>query len=217
MATDQAMTWAKPLALVLNSCSDPLPGSANLSDLLELGISLVFHHHASYHRRVVSDTKRLPMVLFWFGFAPPETACRQRQELAQQIMAVDDYSSLETTCYKLVRVRKDDLERCAHDGTVGPLLWSIVRGWGGCARSDVAINEGHNSLIKAISNRCRNIGLPLLSARANVKKELRVGIRGAPQKWSQVKQNALSVVQVRFWKSKSFRQYFFRFFNTYWA
>ena len=63
------------------------------------------------------------------------------------------------------------------------------------AKGDVAINEGHNSLIKSIVQRCRNIGLPLLSARSNCKKELRVGIRGAPSKWSQVKKQALCMVQ----------------------
>ncbi len=200
LANGNAGCWATSIALSLRSVPedpiDPLPGNVELSDLIELGVSLVFHHHAAYTRRICDDLKRLPYALFWFACAAPQTACGVRQRLAKALLAAAP-ETLEINAQKIRLLCAEDLEQCAAHGTAGPLLYSLVLSWAASAKSDVAINEGHNSLIKAIAQRCRNIGLPLLSARANCKKELKVGVRGAPQKWSAVKRDALAMVQAR--------------------
>lgn len=197
LANSDAKTWAGAIRIALEDLDEGLPGGARLSDVLELGVNLIFHYHAAYQRRIVTDTQRLPLALFWFGHAPADTPCHRRQVLAQRILNTHP-SKLESNTAKLRQLCEGDFEQCAQDGTVGPLLYSVVGSWKRVARSDVARNEGHNSLIKSINNRCRNIGLPLLSARSNAKKELGVGVRGAPQKWRQVKLDALAMIQV--WK-----------------
>ena len=196
LVTTHVASWAR--SIVLASDDVVLPGDIELSNVLELGTALVFHHHAAYSRRIFQDMQRLPFALFWFARQEPRTPCERRQCLAQAILAKEP-RLLETNTHKLRCLCADDMVECAESGTVGPLLYAIVASWVLGARSDVAINEGHNSLIKAIAARCRSIGLPLLSARANIKKELRVGVRGAPQRWTHVKKDALSMVQASWW------------------
>lgn len=192
----KAATWCQSLVMALGDEEFSLPSDVGLANVLELGATLVFHHHAAYFRRIVQDLKRLPLTLLWFGHSDPTTPCPTRMRLAQRILA-ENPMTLEANARKLRALCLEDLEVCAHDGTVGPHLFAIARSWVATAKSDVAINEGHNSLIKAIAQRCRNIGLPLLSSRANCKKELKVGVRGAPLKWSGVKHGALAMVQDR--------------------
>ena len=57
-------------------------------------------------------------------------------------------------------------------------------------RTDIRINEQYNSLIRTLCTRCRMIGLPLLSARVNLKKQLGVGTRGVTMKFSSLKSHA---------------------------
>ena len=77
--------------------------------------------------------------------------------------------------------------RGAETGLADLAMWTAVRMLRRSARADVRVNEGHNSLIKAMANRCPRIGLPLLSARVNVKKELGLGSRGASKRWSSIR------------------------------
>ena len=187
-------TWAKLIVLTLFGCEGALPDGLELADLLELGVALNCHHHASYQRRIIRDTQRLPLALFWIAFERPEVQCPMRKSVAQFILhCKDEY--LEANARKLRVFAFEEFEEMAASGRCGPILFSIMSCVAATAKGDVAINEGHNSLIKSIVQRCRNIGLPLLSARSNCKKELRVGIRGAPSKWSQVKKQALCMVQ----------------------
>ena len=192
LASLNAKFWAKPIVISVRECPETLP--VDLSDVLELGVSLNLHHHAAYWRRVVLDCKRLPTALFLLSHEPPDRPCAKRQRLAKFIIDTP-HDQLESNTRKLRGVCIDEFRQCAADGTIGPVLHSLATSWSSTAKGDVAINEGHNSLIKAINGRCRNIGLPLLSARANAKKELKVGVRGAPVKWSQVKHAALAMVQ----------------------
>ena len=60
------------------------------------------------------------------------------------------------------------------------------------------MNEGHNSLIKAMSDRCKNITLPLLSGRVNLKRELGVGMRGANTRWSAIRPHAKAILEESF-------------------
>ena len=53
-------TWAKLIVLTLFGCEGALPDGLELADLLELGVALNCHHHASYQRRIIRDTQRLP-------------------------------------------------------------------------------------------------------------------------------------------------------------
>lgn len=194
LVSTKSDTWARNIALSVFGCGEALPGGICLSDILELGVCLNCHHHASYQRRIVRDTQRFPLALFWFAASPPDVPCENRKSVATFIMNCDP-ACLETTARKLRGLAFDELHEMAVSGTCGSLLYSIMTAVKAVAKGDVAINEGHNSLIKSIVNRCRNIGLPLLSARANCKKELRVGVRGAPTKWSHVKRDALCMVQ----------------------
>jgi hypothetical protein len=57
-------------------------------------------------------------------------------------------------------------------------------------RTDIRINEQYNSLIRTLFTRCRMIGLPLLSSRVNLKKQLGVGTRGVTMKFSSLKPHA---------------------------
>ncbi len=192
LATSDAKIWARAVVLAFHDC----PGNVgvDLSDVLELGVSLNLHHFAAYWRRVVLDCKRLPNALFLLTLSPPTQYCSKRKALAKFVLESPP-NLLDSNTRKLRGLCIDEFRVCAEEGTLGPILFSIITAWACSCECDVAINEGHNSLIKAISNRCKNIGLPLLSARANAKKELKVGVRGAPAKWSLVKHSALSMVE----------------------
>ena len=185
--------WARKLALAMDDLRE---SSIDISDVLELGVTLNFHHFASYWRRVVLDCKRLPNALFLLTLSPPQESCQQRQRVAKCVLETP-LEKLDSNVRKLRQRCLEEFESTARSGKLGPILHTTISAWSSSAKSDVAINEGHNSLIKAISGRCKNIGLPLLSARANTKKELRVGVRGAPVKWSNVKKSALVMVQDR--------------------
>jgi hypothetical protein len=68
-----------------------------------------------------------------------------------------------------------------------------------CLRSllfpDTQANEGVNNLLKGISTRCRNIGLPLLSSRTSIKKAMGVGSRDScGKKWSVIRDSASALV-----------------------
>ena len=186
--------WARVMVESILPCEEQVREKFLLSDLLQLGVGLNLHHHASYYRRIVRDIRRLPLALFWFGEKDANIPCPMRKTLANFILT-SDHSKLESNSRKLRGLLSHELEYSSLTGKCAPTLFSLIRSWSVTVKGDVAINEGHNSLIKSIAQRCRNIGLPLLSARANTKKELRVGVRGAPSKWSQVKKGALQMVQ----------------------
>lgn len=96
---------------------------------------------------------------------------------------------------KLRRIMPGRLEHAAATGMCGPDLWAFVKGLCLFAKADIANNEGHTSLIKGQCQRTRNIGLPLLSARCNIKRELGIGTRGACTRWSQVRDSAAQILQ----------------------
>lgn len=187
-------SWAKTIALSFLGCGEALPGAVTLSDILELGVCLNLHHHAAYSRRVVRDTQRFPLALFWLAYSPPNICCKKRQSIATFVLNSNP-DCLEANARKLRGLAYDEFQQMAASGVCGPILYSIMLAVTTVAKGDVAINEGHNSLIKSIVQRCRCISLPLLSARSNCKKELKVGVRGAPTKWSGVKKEALLMVQ----------------------
>jgi hypothetical protein len=62
------------------------------------------------------------------------------------------------------------------------------------AKADVRNNEGYNSLLGHLVDQAPAIGLPLLSARAQLKKALGIGVRGVSLRWSHLRPRADSVL-----------------------
>jgi hypothetical protein len=172
----------------------PLQRHGTVSDLLLLGVEINLCHHAGYFRRIAARTKKYPYRAFWLAHMPPEYSCATRRQVASEILAIPA-DELETNIGKLVQLCSAELEHAATQGTCGVILYTIVRGWYEEAKGDVSSNEGHNSCIRRECERNRNIGLPLLSARCNSKKELQVGSRGSKSKWSAIRGRAFSVLQ----------------------
>jgi len=87
-----------------------------------------------------------------------------------------------------------DIETGADCGKVGMGLWITCQLIRTKLFPDTQASEGYNSIIKSLSSRARNIGLPLLSSRCNIKKALSVGGRGTSKKWSAVRHQAAHVL-----------------------
>jgi hypothetical protein len=162
-------------------------------ELLRLGVQLTFNHHAGYFRRIFKPTVQLPLSLFWLSHLPGDSPCRRRQQVCQEVIDTP-YGKLEINSRKLKHIALGEFEQGAADGTVGPLLFSVISSWEAGSKADVRVNEGHNSLLKSTCDRNSNIGLPLLSSRVNCKKELGVGVRGASTKWTRQRPQALAVL-----------------------
>ena len=154
-------------------------GSAEqMSEILLLGVELNCNHAAGYKRRMFQRTETLPFSLLWFTHQPDHVDCPMRRAVAAEVLATPD-ENMDTTALKLKNLFRSEFLDSQQHGTCGQNLWAVIKPWYDKSKGHVGRNEGHNSLIKAICNRCRNIGLPLLSARCNMKKELGVGMRGA--------------------------------------
>ena len=154
--------------------------------LLELGVEAILCHAGGYNRRVVRGCDQFPLNFMWFCHQPADVVCFRRKYFAQQVMATID-ERLESTARRLKALFRDEIDYTAKTGLCKPMMWSFSLALRYNIRSDVCINESHNSLIKGISARCRRIGLPLLSGRCNVKRELGTGTRGAVSRWSKVR------------------------------
>ncbi len=59
---------------------------------------------------------------------------------------------------------------------------------------DIRCNESYNNLLKTLIDRAPRSGLPLISARARIKKALGVGARGVSLRWSQLRPSAQTVL-----------------------
>ena len=73
-----------------------------------------------------------------------------------------------------------DLEQTSRDGTVGMFMFVFLRTVRKKVKADVTFNEGMNSLVKHVNNKCPTIRLPLLDARAGLKAALGFA---EPQSW----------------------------------
>ena len=151
--------------------------------LIEFGVESFACHVSNYHRRVVLNCDQFPMMLHWLAWAPPEVECPRRKYVAGVIANCLD-EKLEYNTRKLKHLFHDEIRVAAQYGTCHPDLYCFGLALRKGQRADVVLNESHNSLLKAMCQSCRRIGLPLLSARSNAKRELGVGSRGAVQKWS---------------------------------
>lgn len=152
--------------------------------LIEFAVESIASHLCNYHRRVVFNCWQFPMMLHWLAFLPHDKACGRRKFLCRTIADTAD-ERLEFNARKLKQLFGVDVFRAAAaSGTCSVDLYCFGLALRKGQRSDVVLNEGQNSLLKAMTTNCRRIGLPLLSSRANIKRELGVGSRGAVQKWS---------------------------------
>ena len=94
---------------------------------------------------------------------------------------------LDIATMKLKRLCLDDFAQAARGGTCGTVLYRICNHIRHHLRADVADNEGYNPLVRCLTTRSRHSGLPLVSARANLKKFMHVCGRGVTSKWSRHK------------------------------
>ena len=107
---------------------------------------------------------------------------RSPSGLAQHLLSPT--AALDVNAAKVKRLYLADLQQAAADGRCGPNLYAFAVSLRSMMKGDVQNCEGMNSLIRAVTDKCRNIGLPLLSARCVLKRALGVGARGAITKWS---------------------------------
>ena len=114
--------------------------------------------------------------------------------MAQSILATDN-EFLDITTRKVKQLLRPELMRAASNGVADPVLFAMSSGLRELAKSDVRQNEGMNSLIRTLCQRCRHIGMPLLSARTTIKKEIGVGMRGACTRWRDIRDKAAQVLE----------------------
>lgn len=164
--------------------------------LIEFAVDELICHSAGYHRRVISELSRFPMSLHWLSHRPAHEHCWQRRWLGNSIASTAD-KCLELNARKLKKLFGTEVFRhMAETGTCpNPALFSWGFAFSKCQKSDIVLNESHNSLIKSIVSSCKRIGLPLLSARCNVKRELGVGSKGAIQRWSKLRGKAADLLE----------------------
>jgi len=103
-------------------------------------------------------------------------------------------ADLEVNAKKLKTLFRDDIVHASREGTCSLKLWTVCRAIASQLKGDTHLNEGYNSIIRTLSERSKNIGLPLLSARCNIKKALGVGSRNASKSWDSIAAPALSIL-----------------------
>ncbi|CAK0836755.1 unnamed protein product [Prorocentrum cordatum] len=156
-------------------------GEHVLPDMLAFTVELNAHHAAAYNRRILKDLDR-------------SSVRANRSGMASRILEAAE-GELEITTRKLRALCHHDLVQARDTGTCGTLLYSITMCMRCYSKADVRDNEQYNSLIRQMNMRCRNIGLPLMSSRINVKKWLGVGTRGASMRWSSIKPRAEALLR----------------------
>ena len=183
-------TWAQTL---LDSASVALLANSDeldeLQQLFVVGVELALCSHAGYFRRIVSEVVIFPHRAMRVAHSPADSVCELRRATAKEVL-----QSKEENMIKLKALCNDDLRYAVRTGMCKPMLYSIIRGWYEGGDATVEINEGHHSTIRKECTRSRHIGLDMLSARCNGKKEL--GLANG-KKWSQCRQRAFAILQVR--------------------
>ena len=153
--------------------------------VIAMGVLLFAHDIAAYSRKF-EPFFRLPLTIVWFAYRPHDVFCQKRVDLAKELLG-HDIHKLDITSRKFVRICKSELEDTVTSGLAGERTYAMALLMRNNLLPDAQRNVQYNSLISTISKRCRHIGLPLLCARANMKKTLGVGTRGAAHKWSHIR------------------------------
>ena len=112
--------------------------------------------------------------------------------VARELLTRDGF---DDTAMKLKAWCRGDLEQAALDGTTGQQLHTCVFLIRAHVHADTQENEGANSVIRVISDRCRNIGLPLLDARVRLRKALGLAQRGQRTRWADRRPHALALLR----------------------
>ncbi len=87
---------------------------------------------------------------------------------------LSNFSSVSTTSFRKVEVVASMGGSCLAE-TTEP------------CQADIRCNESFNNLLKCLMDQCRGMGLPLLSARAMMKKQLGLGARNVSLRWSHLR------------------------------
>ncbi len=102
---------------------------------------------------------------------------------------------MDNSTLKLRCLFRADFEEAARSGRTGTQLYAVTLALRMYLPCEVETNEGYNRLVKCIADRAPNIKLSLLDARANIKKRLGVGSRGACSKWSVVRSSSERILE----------------------
>ena len=101
---------------------------------------------------------------------------------------------LDANTRKVRELCARELEEAAEMGTLGRFTHTLLN----CIRrsvfGDVTANEGMNSLIKRINQRCPSIKLPLLASRCGLKHALGVADQSGAKKWTDVRTFARTIL-----------------------
>jgi hypothetical protein len=98
---------------------------------------------------------------------------------------------LEVNCRKLLTLFPESFQNAAENGFICPELWLAAQSIRTQLLTDVQRNESHNSSIKAICKRNRNLNLPLLSSRVSVRAQLGISSKESKKvKFSAIRASA---------------------------
>ena len=105
------------------------------------------------------------------------------QGIANELLTAEA-EKLHVTVRKLVAAFRKEFEHAKDTGKCASGLWLCLTLVRILLKADVHENEGINSLLSRIGDRCRSITLPVLDARVKLKKALGVGCSDVAERWS---------------------------------
>ena len=106
-----------------------------------------------------------------------------------------ELADLELATRKVRQLFHAELGQAAATGLCEAPLFSVCMALRVHLFADVEQNEGYNSVIRCITERCRHISLPPLAARVNTKKTLGLGSRSSSSKWSFVRPGCAQLLE----------------------
>ena len=124
--------------------------------------------------------ERAVLLCFWVS---PSCVCVGIRGVAKLLLDTPA-EDLHITTKKVKELLTPELESVSADGRCPPRLWvlfDMARRFGNC---DVQLCESVNSMVSFQTKRARNMTLPLLDSRVKIKKELGMGSRSSPVRWS---------------------------------
>jgi hypothetical protein len=104
-------------------------------------------------------------------------------------------STVDEGFAKVVQWLLADILIASDRGTCTFKLFVVVNGIRRFLHATTQAVEGVNSVIRLVSDRCKNIGLLLLDARVRIKKALGLGSADQSAKWSQKRPKALQLLR----------------------
>ena len=161
------------------SCIDGLSDS-DANSLMALATLLVLQNAAAFNRRT-SHLRTYPLILMRFAEKPMSEYCEVRKAMADDILSTAD-GNLESNTLKIKNLHKSELELVAASGHCPSRLYVAMLLVRRQFKSTVAVCERQNSMLKMMTRRSPNVGLPLLSARISLKSFLGSALSATAQK-----------------------------------